>query len=676
MTLRAETAVAAVTAIVVVAICFAIANRGVPRPQEAERQVGSNAVDEARAPSSVQLPDLSRRELPPADAMRLLNVPDPMTGCIEVTYYYSTGEPVPHRLPVYLSRSTSELLIERSESTDNNGTAMICNLEPGLWIVWGLAGRPSTCTVAADSIAQRQLFINNCGPLQGRVVDQGGSGVAGASVFLSGFSDGFPQVASCTTGHDGRFAIPERGEARFAYAKAAGHEPSEIAVFSEGLPATLEMCVTHNGATLTVAVLDEQGATQRDAPVWLSKAVAKRGVYPQLGRWQDDGTCFFDAVPVGTVRIEAWSPDVGPALGSAHISEGAHAFATVRFTAGASVVGVVQDADGNPVASAGIFVVEPALVTKRIAVSDDHGAYRLGPTRSGAVAIVARHRQWGTDSTTLQLSPNGTTRWDPVLGRPQPIRGVVVDASGHPVSGTKVLAGCGDNFKSAVTDAWGSFEFAGMSHCEYVLEVREADNSGTLAQVRGVLPGRTDVRLVIDDAVAVRSSEIVGKCVSISGQAVQGATLIFSSGEPKALYTSVVTAADGSFVSPPLRAGSCKVSVNHPMFAPANWPVVDLRVAESRNVGTLELTPAADLVVELTATRKVQGQLWLADVSGKLCGGSQIDMGPGTESVSLERVPLVALSITLVSGDQTVLARTEAHPWNGEWGRVPLRVEP
>jgi len=248
------------------------------------------ATDDGRLRIIVRADDGSIRHIYESDDWKKLPDGTIHTGAMKVTSY--TG-----------GERTAELTCERATLTPASPGNERFRAEFG-----DVTLRQSPATQPASQPASQPAE-----PVVGRVMDEGGSPVAGAEVFVSPRGQGvstlngiteFPETLIVETGEDGQFRVPPQGDEFNVYAFGShGFGKASAAQLRRGLPVTLRPWARVNGQI----VLDGQSVAGADVEL-RAEAISPLG-FPNGGsaryrletRTDEQGRFEFDRVPPGEI---------------------------------------------------------------------------------------------------------------------------------------------------------------------------------------------------------------------------------------------------------------------------------------------------------------------------------------------------------------------------------------
>jgi protocatechuate 3,4-dioxygenase beta subunit len=210
---------------------------------------------------------------------------------------------------------------------------------------------------------------------------------------------------------------------------------------------------SHRAAGPKVAgrILDAWGNPVAFAAVYI--APAEKGAAAERTEATIDGTFHFDRLPGAKVRIVA-EDDRSGYVESDELGPDEARNAVLVLEHARAIEGVVTDERGAPVPHATVKAWGEAAVLDRIVVADDEGRYQIPRVGQNATRLSAWAR--GFEATTVQSTPAASmlVRRDVRLAPAAAIRGVVLDALGHPVQGAQISA-CQDKEQEGAISGHG-----------------------------------------------------------------------------------------------------------------------------------------------------------------------------------------------------------------------------
>jgi protocatechuate 3,4-dioxygenase beta subunit len=392
--------------------------------------------------------------------------------------------------------------------------------------------------------------------LGGRVLDEGGEPLAGATVLarLDADADANSDADAAfetRSGDDGAFLVHGLpGERVVLEVRSDGFEASVRAFDLERGAVRTAVVVLRRSGTLVGQVRRPDGAGAAEAEVVL----AGSGVWPPRRILADeDGRFRWTGLPSGIyeVRARKGSLVAAPVVG---VTVGPERPTTIdlRLVAGTVLEGVVLDVRTEaPIEGAVISVAEEALsLDVRATLTDDQGRFRVEGLLPGAQRLTVQATGY------VRFGPEPVaTGGEPIrvpLVRAATLEGIVVDERDRPVAGAVVEVLGDAAFGSGIASTgFGRDLFAHQSHGPVLLE-----SGGEL----GVTLGKVS-------AFPIGSFETIdGPQAAAAGAFALGPT----------------TDSEGRFHIEGIAPGTVQIRVVHPPHAPALGPPLRLVAGEAR----------------------------------------------------------------------------------------------
>lgn len=272
----------------------------------------------------------------------------------------------------------------------------------------GLARGRAAVDAAAQVTRRVEITLTSPPPelsgaltIEGRVIDEAGQAIAGASVVgvaerssRSNVADLHPPLSS-TSDVRGRFVLGHADAATYRLeVRHAGHATARAR--AEAGAREVEV-VLHDGAVLRVHVVDaETGSSVVAASVVVERAIGPLVVEPlALGAGYDgEGIVEVDGLPLGPARVVAAAPGYAPSAPLEVTLGPGTSDVDVSLGRGATIVGRVTSADGTPLSGARVSLesrLEPGASAAPIeasVVSDDDGDFTLRGVPEGLRSIA------------------------------------------------------------------------------------------------------------------------------------------------------------------------------------------------------------------------------------------------------------------------------------------------
>jgi hypothetical protein len=554
---------------------------------------------------------------PPSPPARAAVLPPPgaglepaeeASGSLLVRVTWSDGTPAPD-IRAHVDTEGSAWPSHRVEAvTGPDGTFLLPDVPVGTALVRIDRGENDRARVEPDRQAEVTLQVPRSFDVEGLVLDPEGNPVAAADVWVSvqlSVDDGF--VVARTAG-DGTFRLRSLSLG-YIGARAAAHAPSplELLIGTEGATLPLTLVLGGPGGEVAGSVLDPEGNPVPSASVRVGtppyggtgsgpvRAGAIALATDAQGRYHARG------IEPGRAAVEVRAVGFAPWRGEVEVFGGALAALDARLQAGVTLSGNVVRADGEPVASAGIWLTKGGASHWAATTAGD-GSFLLEDLEPGEIDVSAEGGEHGSAAATLAGAAGETLVWNAVLSRGGEITGRVVDDSGSPLVGWFVVAdgeGSADGrwySRDDTTDADGRFALEDLPDRPHRVEAFAPESGAFPALVAGgVLPGDGELLLRADPS-RLPSVRIVGALVGSSGEPVANARL-----EPwsSAYRRSPIESprADGGFELGPYPGGRWTLRIEVPGLPALVLGPRELAPEETWDCGTIQLQPAGHLLV-------------------------------------------------------------------------------
>ncbi|GEM_PF-3547553 len=437
-------------------------------------------------------------------------------------------------------------------------------------ILWAFMGGPDKDDVSPgpdiaklEKQAEEGRVDTNDDVLRGRVVEAGGTPIAGARVKIG-------EAKAMCDGH-GLFSLPHPGagvhevaveKAGFLFARKAGTCCESIRVDTPAKDALLTLRM-HRPAgvrgTVVSAGRPVEGASFRAryrVARGLTRDVAELTV-DVAGKSGRDGRFELAGLPAGRLRIESVAT-TGAAVGTViDLAPGAtYAPYVIEIRAVAGLAGQVLSTEGAPVPGAIVGVGDTGGDWQ--ATADGNGRFQIAGIAAGTWMLdvsasgFTRHQE-----ASVAFHPHSQLSRTFKLGPIRGIAGRVVDPAGAGIANATVVIKRGDEEHWVRTAAGGAFQYG-----EVADDVRDA----MLTAVQPRFEPPKPVRVVVGTEMVLRlgpGGTIRGKVVHADGSVEKAATVLVTHravgkpdphGQPSNLRT--VAKVDGTFELGPLRPGA------------------------------------------------------------------------------------------------------------------------
>jgi protocatechuate 3,4-dioxygenase beta subunit len=456
-------------------------------------------------------------------------------------------------------------------------------------------------------------------PLAGRVVDERGGPVVGATVTLWPGGGRRPQDASPASGVPQSTTTKADGTFRF---EAASEESNRLRVEAPAF-ATHERAPVRGGAlarpvTLAVGQTLRGTVTFADRRTPAASALVRFQGRTQTTRWVEtrpDGTFLVDGAPREAGSLVADGGDRGRA--SAALGHGASEPLTIALAPTATLGGRVVDGDGKAIP--GVRVVARGEGGLFVARSGGDGRYSMRGLPPQAYRLTAEDDRFVPWSRSVRVAPGEGETQDVPLARAATLAGRVVDEEGRPIEGALVqVSRGGDNvFRAFVrriegeggvrTGRDGSFRATRLAPGENQrVDVSHDEFEERALGGISLAPGATRSGLTV---VLRRGLSVRGVVKDEEGRPLAGAEVTLSSSRTMRAGRGGVqmafvgpgtrvrreTGTDGRFEFRGLKAGEYELNARRPGFSRASVDPVNVTEARAAEPLELVLRPGATI---------------------------------------------------------------------------------
>ncbi len=466
---------------------------------------------------------------------------------------------------------------------------------------------PATLEVQAPPTGEAQapvrIVLVRGERASGRVLDGGGTPVAGAVVELShppaGFFDhgtGPTGNPTATAAEDGRFTFDAVAAGRFDLtARAPGFAPTRIRgveIGAERGETDLGTVILEPGATLEGQVVDARGAPVAGIAVSAFDA-SRRMLEGLVGTTTTDpaGRFQFDDLAPGTVRVTANRP-TGVSASLDRVPVPSPEPIRLVLPGGDRFAGRVVDEAGRSIGGARLVDDRFSIGSEAIGdfmtpawMTDDEGRFAFETSVQGILTVKVSAEGFAsrTIGDLAALAAEGGGEAVIVLGRAETLAGRVLDPDGRPVSDAVLVALEGLTELSpaeldrvempgaprARTDGEGRYAFTDLGRGEYVLRASHPKYLSTSRRIE-VLAGSNLVDVVLEPGL-----RLAGRVVTETGEPLLGAFVLLRPARQGELRETT-TGSEGNFEFAGLGAGSYLVTARKEGFAEGGPREVDL----------------------------------------------------------------------------------------------------
>lgn len=433
--------------------------------------------------------------------------------------------------------------------------------------------------------------------VNGRVLDNGGNGVAGTLVSLRIEHDyragGDPQLWNTAdmfprsrTDAEGRFRFEGLAAGTWSAEVKRGADGAKLdqIELAPGTERDIELLL-HARDRLTVIVTTDVGDTVANAQIRVESAGERLpGGY---GQTDGSGRSEMDITP-GPVTVKVSHRELRDESREVELESGDN---ELRFELrpGAEISGTVRSYDGAPLALATVAARTEysfgAESHRTNTVSDQNGAFRVTGLEPRRYIITARSPGYadGGPEEPIEIGDDSIDTIEIVLEPEASIVGAVTGLSMSDLTRVRVYTRKGPRSRDATTDTEGNFSVQGIGPGTWDVRAVKGDWERTVERTVTIERGSTEVFVELPFERGLRLSGQVHE----AGGPLIGARL--SVGDQ-----STRTDQEGSFVLEGLQAGPNQIIISRPDFSGTQYQSIDLQV-DQEGV-RIELEPAAATV--------------------------------------------------------------------------------
>lgn len=395
------------------------------------------------------------------------------TGSVVVHVRYGDDKTDAKSIPMALRKLGRDSRFSSMRTkTDDTGTARFDDVAPGNLYVAPVNLRGKRVEVIAGQTAEVEIELRIGMNLSGIVVNQNKQPIAGALIEAApmAHADAFPEVRAIS-GADGRFAIRASDTLTLVGARAKGYVASNVRFLhgKEGNTPDIELVLGPKGGMVHGTVVDDEGTPIANATVVIGDGELS-GIggrdhippFPALTRSDEKGKFEAVGIPAGTQPVKCRAPGFAPYEGECEINAGVSTGLTLKLAPGATIRGLVVDANDKPASKAEVRIGSWSDFAFFRTRTDSDGSFELKGLPADELKLFANHDDLGKAEKVVATESGTTVTAELALSRGFLLRGRVIDPEGNPIANTYcdcIEEGNSANtwFKFAKTNAQGEF---------------------------------------------------------------------------------------------------------------------------------------------------------------------------------------------------------------------------
>ena len=500
---------------------------------------------------------------------------------------------------------------EATASSNSEGRYSL-SLSPGIYRVVAIG---STLYGLASTLrlnnrlpkATHDVRMIGSATVRGKVVDEKGAGISGASVtFRSKFrgdkiaskhvSDYSPAASTATTASDGSYEVQVvPGEVLVEAQVGEASARTRLVGVAPGQEYEA-IIVLDASASISGVVVSSDGAPVDGAEVQVVIRDRIKEISARTTKTDQDGRFRIDSMTPGLAEIEAHSAQHGTSPAVVEYIASAQSIDVRLVLEGETfLTGVVVDGTGRPINAATVSCQKASSKMPPVKTETDaEGAFRCAVS-SGPHRVEASKADFGSMRSDVVEAPANDLRLQ--LAAPGGVRGIVRSKDGQPVKAfairvvqaqfaadgiTRQISETGTPF----ADDDGSYDLPiGDPGTYYLVATAPGLSDSDPVVVEVPSGGYGEANFVLEPG-----GTISGVVRSDSGEPVEGASIKLLSG-----YTGppAFSSADGRFTVSGVSSGARSIQVNHVDFVASTVSDIEVRSGKESSV-TVELSPAGD----------------------------------------------------------------------------------
>lgn len=685
MSVLMKSVVTAVTIAAVGCLWFAVTDPSHVDPPRSvvESRETETSVKPAGAAAEVDVVDATRivvgGEKEPDSAAGSSGTLSTSTGAIEVALSPRGAEPA---LVVRVTQSIGGLS-RPARLPATGGVARFEGLAPGTYTVSTDRFVEATCLVEAGTTAFVTLDSSAGFRIRGRVLDDHGKPVGGATISLSRYGqweEGFDVARSDA---DGEYTIDGVGIGVHVGASKAGFAASRMRFVFAGrgeVRGNIDLELRPSGGAIAGRVTDATGSPLAGARVVVDAdgigyetrddGTSLLNAFERFAWSADDGSFVVDGLCAGPHKVVVRASGFEPFVATVETNPGTTTRLDASLRMGAILVGSVRTTDGVPAAAVQVIAGRPGSFSESSSVrSAADGSFRLESLPAGPIVVFANDSTRGEARVEVDAIAGVEQRVDLELELAPGIAGRVEDEFGQPIAAARLDARSVVDrgvIGSTTSSPDGAFRIACGDATFVDLDVSW---SGSFVQpafrVRDVRVGDGAVLVVVPSRTRP-SARIVGRVEDAHGPVVGAEVLILAADGPQG--TIVISSGDGSFQSPLLSPARYHLQVRGTAYAVRTISRIALDANATHDAGTIRLGPGGSLRVRLRTPVELADasySVWLervddgssvfVDRENDVGTASKVAPGQYVLSVAGEDVLARSTTVEIHDGEETLV---------------------
>ena len=570
-------------------------------------------------------------------------------------------------------------------NTNAAGIAEFTGLAPGEYRLVAMAGDrrlggTRRVVVASETVQDVEVHLALGGTIRGRVVDQRGTAVASATIWVGNRLSFVGSAERClrigaVSGEDGTFVLHHVRREDYVAARKVGYGASWSHPLQQLGDGAVALVLGSEAGMISGEVVDQNGKPLASVPVAiepiqdrLRRALDGTLLGPGLGvvvRTSSAGTFSVDGLSPDAYCVQAWRMPYAPAKSQPTVAAGGHQRVQLTMLRRAAVYGYLRDSQGKAVP--GVYVMRGGQgVGSQTAVTNPDGSYRFEGVNFQPFTLSAVRIASGARVEKPCPAPTGMeTRVDLVLDEDPPIVGHARTASGRAVAGWHVTR----------TRADGGFKIWGLPSGAHRVRLHRVEADAAEPDLMVVGSADKPVEFVVSDDLLPRSS-ISGRVIDQDGKPIANAWATLPNSP---VFEDPERNVDGRFSFAELDSGAHQLRISADGYVDLHRRI-DLKSGQKRELGDLVLPRGATLRVRYQRPDGRPWQArppvpWLRGKDGQVLLSGQIDYAIDGDAVVVTRIPPGTYDVFAPFGDELLIETQTVTLPGGEIRHLDLAVQ-